>query len=176
MENTMSFPNVCKMQSVISFYTAKEVVQLIYRRLYTFYGVTVMSDGLVRDWCRQFINGRTVVHNEGPRAQINNDRRRGSPSWPFCSRKQAFYDFRFFNKIFQHFFAVLYSDSYLKTWVTTSFVPVGSKIRTQMSTKPNLSIQKKYFSNTLWDGRWRMFTANCDWRYIYIWTQKLKNS
>lgn len=65
MEDTILSPAACEVQSVIRFLQAKGngAVQ-IHRRLCVVYGNTVMSDDSVHDWCRQFKNRRTDVHNE----------------------------------------------------------------------------------------------------------------
>lgn len=66
MENTILCPAACEVRSVIWFSQAEgNGAAQIYCRLCADYDNTVMSDGSVQDWCRQFKNGRTDVPNEG---------------------------------------------------------------------------------------------------------------
>jgi len=53
-------------RNVIHFLQSEENgTAQIYRRLCAVYGNTVINNSLVHDWCRQFKNGCTDVHNEG---------------------------------------------------------------------------------------------------------------
>jgi len=66
---------------------------------------------------------------------------------------------------------VLYTEWCLKIWITTSSVSDVSQNSSYMSTRPNMLIQEKH-SRIFRDGRWNIFTPNCDWRWdlasVYI--------
>lgn len=69
MQRTMAAkivdPANCEVRSVIRFLCAKgSSAAEIHRELCLVYGPTVMSEGKVRQWCRNFKNGRTNVHDE----------------------------------------------------------------------------------------------------------------
>jgi transposase len=64
-------PASCEIRSVIKFLIARNVrLAEIYRQVCEVHGENVMSDGMVRRWCRMFSEGRTNV----------NDDRSGRPS------------------------------------------------------------------------------------------------
>lgn len=67
MENTILSPVAPEVPSVIRFLQAEGngAAQIQIRRLCAVYRNTMMNDGSVSEWCRQFKNGRTSVHNEG---------------------------------------------------------------------------------------------------------------
>lgn len=57
MENTIISLATCEVQKIILFLQNEgNGAAQIYHRLCANCGNTVMSDGLVRDWCRQFKN------------------------------------------------------------------------------------------------------------------------
>jgi len=57
-------PASCEVRAVIRFLCAKgSSAAQIHRELCLVYGPTVMSEGKVRQWCRDFKNGRTNVHD-----------------------------------------------------------------------------------------------------------------
>lgn len=65
-------PAKCEVRSVIRFLNAKgQNAADIHRELCAIYGPTVMSEGKVRQWCREFREGRSNVHD---------DERSGRPS------------------------------------------------------------------------------------------------
>ena len=69
MQRTMAakivVPANCEVRSVIRFLCAKESSAAeIHRELSLVCGPTVMSEGKVRQWCRDFKNGRTNVHDK----------------------------------------------------------------------------------------------------------------
>jgi transposase len=54
------------LRAVIRFLHAEgQSTAEIHRRLCRVYGDNVMSDSCVREWCKQFEDGRTDVHEEG---------------------------------------------------------------------------------------------------------------
>jgi [histone H3]-lysine36 N-dimethyltransferase SETMAR len=58
-------PASCEVRAVIRFLCAKgSSAAEIHRELCLVYGPTVMSEGKVRQWCRDFKTGRTNVHDE----------------------------------------------------------------------------------------------------------------
>ncbi|KAL4119599.1 hypothetical protein QTP88_012398 [Uroleucon formosanum] len=58
-------PASCEVRAVIRFFCAKgSSAAEIYRELSLVYGPGVMCEGKVRQWCRDFKNGRTNVHDE----------------------------------------------------------------------------------------------------------------
>lgn len=59
-------PAKCELRAVIRFLQAEgnSAVE-IHRRMSRVYGDSFMSDGVVREWCRKFKDGRTDVHDEG---------------------------------------------------------------------------------------------------------------
>ncbi|KAL4127342.1 hypothetical protein QTP88_011517 [Uroleucon formosanum] len=58
-------PARCEVRAVIRFFCAKgSSAAKIYRELSLVYGPGVMCEGKVRQWCRDFKNGRTNVHVE----------------------------------------------------------------------------------------------------------------
>ncbi|GBN12085.1 hypothetical protein AVEN_51072-1 [Araneus ventricosus] len=63
MFKTIANPADCGVRSVIRFLNANNVNE-IHRQLVEIYGENVMTDGMVRKWVRQFIDGRTNVHDE----------------------------------------------------------------------------------------------------------------
>jgi len=55
----------CEVRAVIRFLCAKNHKPIeIYRQICEVYGQGVMSEGRVRQWCIDFKNGRTNIHNE----------------------------------------------------------------------------------------------------------------
>ncbi|KAL4113476.1 hypothetical protein QTP88_017091 [Uroleucon formosanum] len=59
-------PARCEVRAVIRFFCAKRSSAAeIYRELSLVYGPGVMCEGKVRQWCRDFKNGRTNVHDKG---------------------------------------------------------------------------------------------------------------
>ncbi|XP_035204431.1 uncharacterized protein LOC118179366 [Stegodyphus dumicola] len=59
-------PARCELRAVIRFLQAEEnSAAEIPRRMSRVYGNSFMSDGVVREWCRKFKDGRTDVHDEG---------------------------------------------------------------------------------------------------------------
>ena len=58
-------PATCEVRSVIRFLLAKNHKPIeIYRQLCDVYGKGIMSESRVRQWCIDFKNGRTNVHDE----------------------------------------------------------------------------------------------------------------
>jgi hypothetical protein len=58
-------PASCEVCAVIRFLCAKESsTSEIHRELWLVYGPTVMNEGKVRQWGRDFINGRKNIHDE----------------------------------------------------------------------------------------------------------------
>jgi hypothetical protein len=58
-------PASCEIRSVIKFLNAKNVRPAeIYWQVCEVYGENVMSDGMVRRWCRMFSEGRKNVHDD----------------------------------------------------------------------------------------------------------------
>ncbi|XP_035233307.1 uncharacterized protein LOC118205125 [Stegodyphus dumicola] len=56
----------CELPAVIRFLQAEgNSAAEIHRRMSRVYGNSFMSDGVVREWCRNFKDGRTDVHDEG---------------------------------------------------------------------------------------------------------------
>jgi hypothetical protein len=49
----------------VIFLHAGQSVDEIHRRLCCAYGANVMSDSCVREWCREFRDGCTDIHEEG---------------------------------------------------------------------------------------------------------------
>ncbi|GBN32786.1 hypothetical protein AVEN_90341-1 [Araneus ventricosus] len=65
MFKTIADPADCEVRSVIRCLNAKNVKPAeIHRQLVEIYGENVMTDGMVRNWVRQFNDGRTNVHDE----------------------------------------------------------------------------------------------------------------
>lgn len=59
-------PAKCELRSVIRFLQAEgNSAAEIHRRMSRVYGESFISDGVVREWCRKFKDGRTDVHDEG---------------------------------------------------------------------------------------------------------------
>ncbi|XP_035213014.1 uncharacterized protein LOC118186946 [Stegodyphus dumicola] len=59
-------PAKCELRAVICFLQAEgNSAARIHRRMSRVYGNSCMSDGVVREWCRKFKDGRTDVHDEG---------------------------------------------------------------------------------------------------------------
>ncbi|GBL86595.1 hypothetical protein AVEN_194845-1 [Araneus ventricosus] len=76
MFKTIADPADCEVRSVIRFLNAKKVKPAeIDRQLVKIYGENVMTDGIVRNWVRQFNDGRTNVHDEARsgRSSVVND-------------------------------------------------------------------------------------------------------
>lgn len=58
-------PAACEIRSVIRFLTARSLSAAeIHRQLTEVYGLNAMSEGKVRQWVREFKNGRQNVHDE----------------------------------------------------------------------------------------------------------------
>ncbi|KAK7871540.1 hypothetical protein R5R35_010343 [Gryllus longicercus] len=65
MAATISSPAKCELRSVIRFLQAEgNSAAEIHRRMCQVYGEGFMSDGVVREWCRKFKEGRNDVHDE----------------------------------------------------------------------------------------------------------------
>ncbi len=59
-------PAKSELRSVIRFLQAEgHSAAEIHRRMSRVYGENFMSDGVVREWCRKFKDGRNDVHDEG---------------------------------------------------------------------------------------------------------------
>ena len=66
MGTIIAAPASCEVRAVIHFLQADgQSAAEIHRRLCHVYGDNVMSDSNVREWCREFRDGRTDVHDEG---------------------------------------------------------------------------------------------------------------
>jgi len=66
MAATINSPAKCELRSVIRFLQAEgNSAAEIHRRMCQVYGEGLMSDGVVREWCRKFKEGRKDVHDEG---------------------------------------------------------------------------------------------------------------
>uniref|UniRef100_A0A6P7GW82 Protein GVQW3-like n=1 Tax=Diabrotica virgifera virgifera TaxID=50390 RepID=A0A6P7GW82_DIAVI len=66
MVATISSPAKCELRAVIRFLQAEgNGAAAIHRRMCQVYGEGFMSDGVVREWCRKFKEGRNDVHDEG---------------------------------------------------------------------------------------------------------------
>uniref|UniRef100_A0A6P7H3M8 Protein GVQW3-like n=1 Tax=Diabrotica virgifera virgifera TaxID=50390 RepID=A0A6P7H3M8_DIAVI len=66
MAATISSPAKCELRAVIRFLQAEgNSAAAIHRRMCQEYGEGFMSDGVVREWCRKFKEGRNDVHDEG---------------------------------------------------------------------------------------------------------------
>ena len=66
MAATIDSPAKCELRSVIRFLQAEgNSAAEIQRRMSPVYGPNFMSDGVVREWCRKFKEGRTNIHDEG---------------------------------------------------------------------------------------------------------------
>lgn len=66
MAMSISSPAKCELRSVIRFLQAEgHSAADIHRRMSRVYGEKFMSEGVVREWCRNFKDGRTDVHDEG---------------------------------------------------------------------------------------------------------------
>jgi hypothetical protein len=58
-------PASCEIRAVISFLYIKTMSAIeIHRELCAIYGQNIMSEGIVRQWCRMFKDGHTNVHDE----------------------------------------------------------------------------------------------------------------
>jgi transposase len=65
MRPAIDNPASCELHTVIRFFHAKNMSAAeIHRELCALYGQNVMSEGIVRKWCRMFKDGRTNVHHE----------------------------------------------------------------------------------------------------------------
>ncbi|KAL0268851.1 UNVERIFIED_CONTAM: hypothetical protein PYX00_010659 [Menopon gallinae] len=65
MSSVITNCSSCEIRSVIRFLTARGYnAAEIHRQLCETYGPNVMSDGKVRQWCREFKEGRSNVHDE----------------------------------------------------------------------------------------------------------------
>ncbi|XP_035230246.1 uncharacterized protein LOC118202197 [Stegodyphus dumicola] len=65
MAVAIDYPAKCELRAVIRFLQAEgNSAEEIYRRMSRMYGNSFMSDGVVREWCRKFKDGRTDVHDE----------------------------------------------------------------------------------------------------------------
>jgi transposase len=66
MDTVIAAPASCEVRAVISFLHAEgQSAVEIHCRLCRVYGVNVMSDSCVREWCRKFRDGCTDVQDEG---------------------------------------------------------------------------------------------------------------
>ena len=64
----------CEIRAEMRFSNRKNLTAAeIHRRVYNVYGPSVMSEGRVWQWVRQFNNGRTNVHDEEGSPSIVND-------------------------------------------------------------------------------------------------------
>ena len=65
MFKTIERPADSEVRSVIRFLNARNVTPAnIHHQLCEVYGETIMTDGMVRKWVRQFNEGRENVHDE----------------------------------------------------------------------------------------------------------------
>jgi hypothetical protein len=56
---------ICEIRAVIHFLHAESMSTVeTHRKLFEVYGLNVMSDGTVRQWCKMYKDGRTNVHDE----------------------------------------------------------------------------------------------------------------
>jgi hypothetical protein len=66
MDTITAAPANCELRAVIRLFHAEgQIAAEVHRRLCSVYGDNVMSDSCMREWCRQFRDGRTDVHDEG---------------------------------------------------------------------------------------------------------------
>jgi transposase len=66
MDTINAAPARCEVRAVIRFLHAEgQSAAEIHDRLCRVYGYTVMSDNIVRKWCRKLRDGRPDVHDEG---------------------------------------------------------------------------------------------------------------
>ncbi|XP_046407890.1 histone-lysine N-methyltransferase SETMAR-like [Ischnura elegans] len=66
MSAIIDAPAKCELRSVIRFLQAEgHSAAEIHRRMSRVYGENFMSDGVAREWCRKFKDGRNDVHDEG---------------------------------------------------------------------------------------------------------------
>jgi hypothetical protein len=65
MGTIIAAPASCEVRAVIRFLRAGQSAVEIHRRLCRVYGDNIISDGCVREWCRNFRDGCTDVHDEG---------------------------------------------------------------------------------------------------------------
>jgi transposase len=65
MAERIETPADCEIRAVIRFLQAKNIQPAdIHRQVCEVYGEGVMSDSMVRRWCRQFESGRDNVHDD----------------------------------------------------------------------------------------------------------------
>lgn len=65
MNGVIENPARCEVRGVIRFLLAKNYRPIdIYRQICDVYGNGIMSESRVRQWCIDFKNGRTKVHDE----------------------------------------------------------------------------------------------------------------
>jgi hypothetical protein len=70
MDTINAAPASCEIRAVIRFLHAEgQSAAEIHRQLCHAYGVNVMSDSCMREWCRKFEDGRTDVHEERAQGQ-----------------------------------------------------------------------------------------------------------
>lgn len=93
------------------------------------------------------------------RPKTEDDRRLCSPSWPICSRKQTFYDFRSFNKIFQNFSKYSTQNRVWKLRLPQVMCPLGPETAQRCPQNPTCQFRNS-ISRMFRDGRWRIFTES----------------
>ena len=66
MDTIIAAPASCEVRAVIRFlHTEGQSTAETHRRLCRVYGDNIMSDSCVREWCRNFRDGSTDMHDEG---------------------------------------------------------------------------------------------------------------